>query len=522
MHDFDIVIIGCGPVGGAAANLLGRAGLNVLVVEKQIDPYPLPRAVHIDHEIMRILQSAGIVDGFEPLTRATQGHLHIGADGDVLRYLGTAGLARRFGWSNDYFFYQPELEALLRERLLAMPNVTLWTGTSFVGLEQDEAGVTLDLTRADGDVKVRVAHVIACDGASSPIRTALDVPLIDLDFEEPWLVVDVEMDDRVTFPIFPGLPIGADVQQLSVMLCDPRRPTTIVPGRGNHRRWEFMLLPGESDEAMRAPDRVAALVAPWIAGVPHKIIRAATYRFHGLVAERWQVGRVFLAGDAAHQTPPFFGQGMCHGMRDVASLAWKLALVHRGIASKRLLDGYQSEREPQVRAVISAAIEAGKYICELNPVAAAERDRVIRQREATRTVHTAADLISPITGLVLATSTGAGERFIQPRIMDSQGRSYLLDDVTDSGLRLFVTGGLAVEPASVEVFERVGGAVVSVAELNSGELDAWFAAHDAVAVLVRPDFYVFGTARTPADIAHLVDAFDTGVGASTVPGAMAA
>lgn len=514
MHSFDIVIVGCGPVGGAAANLLGRAGLDVLVVEKQTDPYPLPRAVHIDHEVMRIFQAAGVVDAFAPLTRDTQGHLHIGADGDVLRYLGTAGQARRFGWSNDYFFYQPELEALLRERLSAMPNVTLWTGTSATGVVQDTAGVTLTLAREDGEVEVRARHVIACDGASSAIRAMLDVSLVDLDFEEPWLVVDVEMDGPVHFPTYPSLPIGADLQQLSVMLCDPQRPTTIVPGRGNHRRWEFMLLPGEQDEAMRAPERVAALVAPWIGDVPHTIVRAATYRFHGLVADRWQVGRVFLAGDAAHQTPPFFGQGMCHGMRDVASLAWKLALVHRGLASERLLDGYQGEREPQVRAVISAAIEAGKYICELDPVAAAARDRVIREREATRTVHTAADLISPITGLVRDGSTGAGERFIQPRLSDAQGPSYLLDDVTGSGLRLFVAGEPLLAPDSAAAFQRLGGTIVSVEALQSDTFTAWLSTHDAVAVLVRPDFYVYGTARTAGDVGALVDAFLSAVGAT--------
>ncbi|WP_267388213.1 bifunctional 3-(3-hydroxy-phenyl)propionate/3-hydroxycinnamic acid hydroxylase [Sphingomonas sp. GC_Shp_3] len=516
MQDFDIVIIGCGPVGGAAANLLGRAGLNVLVVEKQADPYPLPRAVHIDHEVMRIFQSAGVVDGFEPLARDTQGHLHIGADGGVLRYLGTAGQARRFGWSNDYFFYQPELEALLRERLAAMPNVTFWTGASAIGLNQDADGVTIALERADGGVQVRAGHVIACDGASSPTRAMLGVSLVDLGFEEPWLVVDVEMDGPVTFPPYAGLPIGADLQQLSVMMCDPRRPTTIVPGRGNHRRWEFMLLPGEQDEAMRAPERVAALIAPWVGDLPHTVVRAATYRFHGLVADRWQVGRVFLAGDAAHQTPPFFGQGMCHGMRDVASLAWKLALVHRDLAGAPLLDGYQGEREPQVRAVISAAIEAGKYICELDPFAAAARDRIIREREATRTVHTAADLINPITGLVLAASTGAGERFIQPRLTDAEGLSYLLDDVTGAGLRLFVAGDPVLDAASADAFKRLGGGVVSIEALQSDTLAAWLAAHDAVAVLVRPDFYVFGTARTAAEVGPLLDAFLRGVGAPVI------
>ena len=162
------------------------------------------------------------------------------------------------------------------------------------------------------------------------------------------------------------------------MLCDPARPATLVPGRGNHRRWEFMLLPGEDDSAMMQPERVKALIAPYVKDLSHRVIRAATYRFHGLVAERWQLSRVFLSGDAAHQTPPFFGQGMCHGIRDVANLAWKLSAVLRGGAAPALLDTYQSEREPHVRAVIAAAIAAGRYICERDPATARKRDETLR------------------------------------------------------------------------------------------------------------------------------------------------
>lgn len=491
---FDVAIIGCGPVGAFAANLLGKSGLSVLVIEKEANPYPLPRAVHLDHEMMRLFQSAGVSDRVAADMRDTEGHLHVGADHGVIRYMGTVGRPRPFSWSNDYFFYQPELEAHLRDALSAHVHVDLRLGVGFEGLAQDADGVTLHLS---GGESARARYAIACDGSRSAVRKALGIALDDLDFEEPWLVVDAEVDGPVRFPDLWGVPEAADLQKLSVMLCDPQRPTTIVPGRGNHRRWEFMLLPGEDDSAMMAPDRVAALVAPYLDGVPHRVVRAATYRFHGLIAERWRHGHLFLAGDAAHQTPPFFGQGMCHGLRDAANLAWKLEAVLRGEAPDALLDTYQPERDPHVRAVISAAVGAGRYICVLDPAAAAARDAAMRRAAADRNHGTAADLIPALsTGIVARGTAGAGERFIQPRIGDR-----LLDDVTGGGWRLFTRTAI----------DSVAGATVVALDTldDGGAIAAWLELRGAEAVLLRPDHYVFGTGR-PADLIAMRDALLAG------------
>lgn len=487
---FDVAIIGCGPVGAFAANLLGKSGLSILVIEQHAQPYPLPRAVHLDHEMMRLFQSAGVIDRVAGDMRDTEGHLHIGADHGVIRYMGTVGRARPFSWANDYFFYQPELEAHLREALAAYANVDLRLGVGFEGVEQDGEGVTL---RLSGGGTARARTVIACDGARSLVRKALGIKLDDLDFEEPWLVVDAEVDGPVRFPNLTGVPDAANLQTLSVMMCDPNRPATIVPGRGNHRRWEFMLLPGEEDQAMMEPQAVAALVAPYLDGVPHRIVRAATYRFHGLVAEQWRQGRVFLAGDAAHQTPPFFGQGMCHGLRDVANLTWKLQMVLNGKAPDALLDSYQPERDPHVRAVISAAVSAGRYICLLDPQAAAARDTRMREEAKAAQYGTAADLIPALsTGIVATGTPGAGDRFIQPRV---GGR--LLDDVTGSGWRLFTRA--ASDPAADVI-------VIALDTLDDGgAIAGWLDACGGEAVLVRPDHYVFGTGA-PADLVARRDA----------------
>jgi 3-(3-hydroxy-phenyl)propionate hydroxylase len=499
---YDVAVVGCGPVGALAANLLGQAGLSVLVLEQEREPHPLPRAVHLDHEMMRIFQSAGLVDRLAPLMRETEGHLHIGADGGVIRYLGTAGRAKRFGWANDYFFYQPELEAQLRAAMARFPKVELRLGAQLDDLVQDADGVTLTLH--DGR-QPRARYVIACDGARSAVRKALGVKLDDLDFEEPWLVIDAEVDGPIVFPAFTGVPEDANLQQLSVMLCDPRRPATIVPGRGSHRRWEFMLLPGEDDAAMMQPATVEALIAPWVEGSAYKIVRAATYRFHGLVAERWQVDRVFLAGDAAHQTPPFFGQGMCHGLRDISNLAWKLALVLDGRAAQALLDTYQPERDPHVRGVIGAAVGAGRYICQLDPALAAKRDAELRAAmAAAKPGATAADLIPRYQAGVVRPE--AGERFIQPRIGET-----LLDDVTGGGFVLLSRDAepLAdLTPEQAATWKTLGAKAFSlVADLvdTDGAIDAWLAGKDAQAVLLRPDAYVYGLVDAATDLPTLID-----------------
>ena len=485
---YDVIIVGCGPVGAVAANLLGRYGHKVLVLEQFTDAFPLPRAVHIDHEMMRLFQNLGLVEQMLPLMRETEGHMHLGADGDVIRYMGSKGKPKRFGWANDYFFYQPELEAVLRSAMTRFDTVDFRQGVKVDSVVQTQSGVRVGA----GEENFTGRYVIACDGARSPVRTALGIELFDFGFEEAWLVVDANVEGLISFPPIPSLPAEADVQQLSVMTCNPLRPATIVPGRGAHRRWEFMLLPGESETAIVEPEAIEALVGPWLQGCRYDIVRTATYRFNARIARQWRQGNVFLAGDAAHQTPPFFGQGMCHGLRDVGNLAFKLDLVLRGLAGEAVLDTYQAERDPQVRHVIGAAVAAGRYICELDPQKAATRDAEIRERQRSgQDIATAAELIAPYgTGLV---TPGAGERFIQPRL-----EGVLMDDHTGPGWVL-------ISQALVEhrLIERLGIATLTV---DAGsELGRRLADRQATAVLLRPDHYVYGWTD---DACALLDGLD--------------
>jgi len=517
--DYEVAIVGCGPVGAIAANLFGHAGLRTVVIEREVEPYPLPRAVHIDHEMMRLFQSAGLAQAVLPLMREAHGHIHIGADGGVIRYLGSKGLHKRFGWANDYFFFQPELEAAMVAGLARFPHVGVCRGVELTAIERSDGRVVLKTKdRAGATAETTARYVVACDGANSFARKALGIRLADLGFEEPWLVVDAEVDGPIAFPQFSGVPAGAELEHLSVMLCDPKRPATLVPGRGNHRRWEFMLLPGERDDDMMQPASVEALIAPYVRDVNYGIIRAATYRFHGLVAERWQSERIFLAGDAAHQTPPFFGQGMCHGFRDAANLAWKLRAVLRGGADARLLDTYQAEREPHVRAVIEAAIAAGRYICERDPATAAKRDATLRAAMGKPAAASASDLIPPINAGAVdpAGHPGTGARFIQPYV-GYEGRRMLLDDATGGGFVLLAASAdllAGLNDALRSVLDRLGVRVFVTGDAagafprlsdEDGDLAAWFAAHGAAAVVLRPDFYVYGIVKDSGTLARVIE-----------------
>jgi 3-(3-hydroxy-phenyl)propionate hydroxylase len=493
---YDVAIVGCGPVGALAGNLLGKAGLSVLILEKSPEIPASSRATHLDHEAMRLLQDVGLSTRAESIMRETDGHLHVGADLGVIRYMGTKGMSRPYGWANDYFFFQPELESCLRSGLERYPNVIVRSGEELLRLEQDRDAVILH----GATTSARARFLIACDGARSAVRKWLAIGLSDLDFEETWLVVDAEVESAVTFPPISGLPADINLQRLSTMMCDPKRPATIVPGPRNLRRWEFMLLPGEDEQQMMRRDAVSRLVGPWLQDVPHRITRASTYTFHGLIADRWQVGRLFLAGDAAHQTPPFFGQGMCHGMRDVANLAWKLALVSRDAADATLLSTYQIEREPHVRTITTAAIEAGRYICLLDPAQAAKRDASLRERSRSTPHATAADLIPPLAqGVIAAETAGCGERFIQPRV-----GGLLLDDVVGTGWRIFAAGpdeaGRAAALAQ-QLLPDLDVAAIDVSRLPDNQsLVSWLDSRKARYALVRPDFYVFGTGHEPSEL----------------------
>ncbi|HEY2050395.1 MAG TPA: FAD-dependent monooxygenase, partial [Caulobacteraceae bacterium] len=274
----------------------------------------------------------------------------------------------------------------------------------------------------------------------------------------------------------------------NVQLCDPARPTTCVQGGPGWHRWEFMLLPGETPEAITNEAVIEALIRRWGCG-PVTIERKAVYRFHGLVANRWRLGRAMIAGDAAHQTPPFAGQGMCSGLRDAANLAWKLDAVLRARADDTLLDTYQTEREPHARALIELAIRMGRIVCTRDPMEASRRDANMLAAQASGAPPLAPERPPPFAvGCVLAGTPGAGEVFPQP-VSRQDGKLLRMDDAL--GCRPWL---LSRVPAQKVDGVRTLSLACETLSSFRGDLETWLDARSAAqAVLVRPDRYVFGT-----------------------------
>lgn len=354
MPKTDVTILGGGPVGCLFGILLRDMGLEVVLVEREIEPYKLPRAIVMDDEIHRLLSDHGMDKWLgahtSPLERGdfvdADGHVLVGADIPSLGLQGVPPVVCHF---------QPELDAMLREEFVARGGDARFgrTITSLVD-HSLSGGNGVEATIDDGEI-VESRWFVGCDGASSWTRKTVDLSLEDLKFDQEWLVVDVQLHEHASV----ALPLG--VRQY----CDAARPSTYVKGVRNFRRWEFQVQEHEDASRLNTEDGLWSLLRPWLTPDDAVIVRSAVYRFHAVVAPQLRRGSVFLAGDSAHQMPPFAGQGLNSGMRDAINLAWKMAFVHRGLATERMLDMYTVERVPHVRDTVASAVDMGLLIDQL-------------------------------------------------------------------------------------------------------------------------------------------------------------
>ena len=494
--DVDVAVVGAGPVGLVLGILLAQRGRSVVILEQWPSPYALPRAVHFDAEVGRLLQSCGIGDELRAISQPAEIYEWQNGAGQTLLRFGRVGVAAS-GWPFSSMFAQPDLERLLAERAASLPGLGVRRGVRVRSLDQRDDHVELGcvavglgsdhqlVEAADQLAPVRAGYVVGCDGANSTVRDLLGVDVEDRGFFYDWLIVDVILDE----------PRGFD--PINLQVCDPARPTTAVSGGPGRRRWEFMRLPHETIEDLNQEPRAWELLEPWeVRPGNARLERHAVYTFQARTAEQWQVGRAFLAGDAAHQMPPFAGQGMCAGIRDAANLAWKLDLVLGGLADPALLATYDEERRPSAQAAIDFSVELGKVICVPDPVEATARDEAMAAG-FDGGVSEVPGLPGITSGLVQTGATQAGEPFPQA---DLGGR--LFDDVHGAGLRLVTVDPTVgdLDPELAAWFATIGGSVVDVTGI-ADELAAWFDAHQVRWALQRPDFALFGTAgdRTGAE-----------------------
>ena len=516
---YPVAIVGAGPTGLTLANLLGLYGVRTLLLERHPGTVGEPRAVSIDDESLRTLQSAGLIDRVLPDVVQGYGVHYFSWSGREFARIEPTSL--EYGHPKRNAFRQQLLEARLMEGLARFPDVDVRLSTELVRFADEGARVVLEATGPDGPLSFTCEHFVGCDGGRSGVRDALGVVLRGDTFAERWLIVDLA--DR------------PDAFVHTRTYCDPARPTIRLPGPHATVRYEFMLFEHETPEDVLDEARIRAWMRARVAtDADLHIVRKVVYTFHARMAERWKVGRVLLAGDAAHLTPPFAGQGMNSGLRDAFNLAWKLAAVVKGDMGVRLLDTYEEERRPHAWSLVVMALRIGRFMQPKSKVAAMLMQAALRL----------AGLYPPARDYVLQLKfkpkarfasgffvpggapdgVRAGQLFPQPRVEQADGRRVLLDDVLGPGFAYVGWQADGVPPALharmpnialrtlllVRKGEAIGDAANAVARDCEGVIAAVLAEASARAVLIRPDRYVLaylGLKENAAETARLTELF---------------
>lgn len=505
MADFDVAVVGLGPVGCTAALLLAEAGLRVVAIERDESVYALPRAVNLDGEIIRAFQKVGRGQTVQDLMQACRPGDRAGFVNSKREWL-FGQESRDFGkngWQPMNMFDQPELESYLRDEAVGHERVHALIGYEATRFEDRRDEVLTHYRQIENQTavehSVRARYLIACDGASSNIRKTLGIGWVDLGYDHEWLVVDVTLKP------------GHTLENGTLQVCDPDRIHTYVCTKDPYRRWEFKLLPGETAQDMLQEEKIHSLIEPWTPVGTYEIRRCAVYQFHAANATSWREGQVLIAGDAAHQTPPFLGQGMNAGMRDVINLSWKLPMVLNGLADEALLDTYFVEREAHAHDLVDWAVSIGQlmeHTAEQERCARAGLDAPAMPSKLKSSGYGQGREQPPIRdGVVMLEQVSeqgfAGYLFSQPIVRhtaNSESRtqlteaSFKLDELLGPGFAVVCRGEECpdLSPASQDILARIGARILTLAglELVKGRFDAVFKAHEVA--IVRPDALVFG------------------------------
>jgi 2-polyprenyl-6-methoxyphenol hydroxylase-like FAD-dependent oxidoreductase len=482
---YDVAIVGYGPVGALTALQLADAGHRVVVLERTEEPLVLPRAVGLDGESLRNFQRLGLAE-------TVSGILQPPREPDVVSFTDSKHqplLSTEIpkhgpnGWRDIAFFDQPELEALLREFVAERPLVDVHLGHEVTAIDASPRDVALRCRTSSGDRTLRAAYVVGCDGASSFVRQAVGIDWQSLGYDQDWLVLDIVMGEQADLPL------------ATMQVCDPERLTSYICTKDPYRRWELQLLPGETREEMLRPERIRELLRSWLPPEHYEIRRAAVYQFHAATADRWRSGRVLLAGDAAHQTPPFLGQGLNAGFRDAVNLGWKLPLVLSGTCDAALLDSYAAERDAHARDLVEDAVAVGKL---METLACREAGKPDPYAAESRLHNRAPVEVPPLRGGMLVEAQigppPVGRLLRQPSVRVAGGATVRFDDLLGPGFALVgrTRADLEIGSEAREVLRRLGGRTASLegVEIVEGELDRLFETHPAA--IVRPDRYIFG------------------------------
>jgi 3-(3-hydroxy-phenyl)propionate hydroxylase len=464
--DATVLIVGCGPVGMTLANLLGTYGVGTLVLERNTGLYDHPRAVGTDSDSLRAWQAAGLADALLPdMTPMGPGGLGmVYVDARRRPFMEVRPDPHESGFAFGYGLVQPLVDRALFDGLARFDHVEVRFGHRVCAVDQDERGVRVRGRRIDDrPFELRAAYAVACDGGNSGVRLQLGVAMRGSSYRRSWLVLDT-LEERA--------PDASDTVADVEICCDPERPRVSVPRRYGHRRFEFLQRSDETEADLEAPETIRALIGLFTDPDRVRVIRRATHAFSARVAERFRVGRILLAGDAAHVTPPFAAQGLACGIRDVFNLAWKLALVAHGGAPDSLLRSYETERSAHDRDSVKLAVRLGWLMMPGSRPAAALSQGLLRLvgrvpavRRFVRGGGPRPD-IHYRSGFVWGGRRALrGRAFPQPEVEDWKGRRRKLDEVLGSGFALVGFGVIPEHCVSLEdraFWQRLGTRFVRV------------------------------------------------------------
>jgi 3-(3-hydroxy-phenyl)propionate hydroxylase len=510
---YDVAIVGAGPTGLTLANILGQAGVRTVLIERNPGTVQEPRAVSIDDESLRTMQAIGLIDNVLKDVAQDYGSLYFTAGGR--QFAAVMPSTREYGFPRRSAFRQPDLEATLREGLKRFACVACLFEITLEAFEVRDNAVDVSLKTAKGEpVAFGVRYLVGCDGARSAIRKQIGSNLGGSTYDERWLIIDLASTKE-------------SLRQTRV-ICDPALPLLTLPGPAGVRRYEFMLHDGETDEIATSPDFVRKLLAAHEPDADEPIVRRQVYAFHPRLADKWREGPVFLAGDAAHLSPPFAGQGMNSGVRDAQNLGWKLGAVINGQLGPGLLDTYQAERLPHAKALVQLSINIGHVMMprsrtqawltqtafELMKLTPRIQSYFVEMKYKPKPFYEAGFTIADDPGLHMA-----GRMLPQPLMDIGNSQSVLLDELLGHGFALVAYGPkaqttlslaaacdfdlgdlnkIAIIPSDYNADPKVAAKDVVVRDMGHGFRRFHPAIKDCL-ILVRPDRYVAAAAPAERD-----------------------
>ncbi len=473
MKKYDVVIVGFGPTGGTLANLLAMQGFSILVLEKEKSFYPLPRAVHFDDEVMRVFETIGITNTFLKHTIINKGTKFVDKKNRVILDWPRPREITENGWYPSYRFNQPDLERELRKKLKSYKKVEIRQNSNVQKIinKKNEVDIIFEDINSKKILIIKSKYLIGCDGANSITRSQMKTKMKNLGFTQKWAVIDLVLKKN-----------KKNLPDRTIQYSNPTRPATYCRNVGKRRRWEFAIKKTEKIETILSDKYIWNFLKPWLKKKEARMERKTIYTFQSALVKSWKKGRIFLAGDAAHLMPPFMGQGMCAGIRDVSNLAWKISLCLKNKHDDKLLNTYQSERSSNVKEYIETTMRMGEFV---NAVGR-----------------------SPITNNISADSKGRKSmKSIKPRL--GHGLGDLKDKFRGKIFPQFIIKDnkkldekFSLKPALIisdEIKKNISLKIKLIRSKNIKNLELFFKEHNCKAVIVRPDRFILSSCKSVKD-----------------------